>query len=438
MSSHTDMNTQNAQLRLELDILEEDVRGLKRENTKLKVESRLIAGITSNPAPQPTAPTESSDPVLRAEISQLHEALARKDAEIASKDAEIASKDAIIARRHWILSDTIKSMTRYERSLNAMAEDIDHTRAAAAAEIDRLTIERLTPKIEVADTDGSSEPASSSSSKDVKDEGVTKPKTPSSSSAPKDVKSQGETKPKTPSFGATRSKLPEDAATAPPESVKPNYFQALQAPKKGPVFAKRTLPPVAIRNDCFNPFKQQQSVQRDRSPSHETQKGRADQSARGDRGLEKGLTPHDNPPEVHDSLTLRPAVNQETMSANAKGKNAIGALESTDQLSRKTDIGPAAAYPNRLSSEAASYVANTPGMILDNKGSSWDAGRIQFNILIRASVPPEVMAAYKSGALRVSAVSTDHWGASRPNVKKRSADEEQPGTEAPVKRLRST
>ena len=134
-------------------------------------------------------------------------------------------------------------------------------------------------------------------------------------------------------------------------------------------------------------------------------------------------------------------------------KNAIG-----------QDV-PVKTYTSRVSPEVAAYVANTPGLFLDNQGSPWDANMVKFKIQVGGAVPPEVMAAYESGALRVpkTEVSSDYdpWfaprpkslnpptqkletgdssliNASSPNVRKRLADEEQPGTEAPVKHLRST
>ena len=509
MSSDIDMNDQITRLSFELEVLQEHsdtrIRELERENSKLKVESRLIAAKVKDPAPRPAAPTESSDPVLRAEISQLQEALARKDAEIASKDAEIASKDAIIAKRHRVLSDTNRAMTSLRNTFHAMVEDMNRTGAAAAAEIGSP----MEPKVEVTNNDRFSDPASSSPTKDVKGE--------------------GETKPKTPLFGATPSKIPADAATAPLGSVKPNYSQVLQAPKKGPVFSPGTLPYVPLQGGVFNPFKRHQAAQRDGSPVHETQKERADQPGREDRGREKGLTSHDYPPEDNYPLTLRPAANQKAMSANAKGKNPIGALGSTDQLAATSNLQIGQNIPGQtdkivpsgVGPEVALHVAKTPGMMLDNKGTPWDAKMVEFNIRVRTEVPPEVMAAYDRGALFIPKVEKpanyNPWGSfmpksveppaqepetaeagpseaaleddkavpkseqpalpdshksssvpaqkldtgdagqskaalkgdkvlpkpeqpaiSRSNSRKRSADEDQPGTEAPVKRLRST
>ena len=437
MSSHTDMEAKIARLEALLKIQREEsasrISELEQRVTNLKLEQHLSAGKPKDPAPQLTAPTGSSDPVLRAEISQLQQVIATKDAEIASKDAEIVSKDAKIERLYRKHSDLSKSMMSYKYSLNTIAWDMDRTMEAAAAETNDLPPENLTPKIEVTDTGRSSKPASSLPLEDVKDEGEKKPKTTSSNASPKDVNREGETKLKTPSSSSpskdVKTNVPGHAAPAPPEPAKPNYSQVLQAPKPGPVFPKGTVPPVTARGDffgrgigqqqaVFNPFKQQQSVQRDRSPKHEIQKGRADQT------------------DVDLSI--------------ATSKLQIG-----EEVPGKT-------YTNRVSPEVALYAATTPGLFLDNQGSPWDANMIKFNIRVGGSVPPEVMAAYESGALRVpqKEASSISWGnptpksvdplapkpetgdsslinASSPDVKKRLADEERPGTRVPVKRLRS-
>ena len=188
----------------------------------------------------------------------------------------------------------------------------------------------------------------------------------------------------------------------------------------------RTCPPITVRGNLFdsnsktrqqqavfNPFRPQQAVQRDRVLAHETQKGRVDQSGRVDSGPQKGSISHEYPPEVHYSPTLRPVANPKTMSANAK---------------------------EGVSPEIASNVANTPGLVLDNKESVWDANHFDFHKDIDAPIPPEVTPADESRALRVPEreASTNLWGALRPNVKRKSADEEQPGTGATTKRLRGT
>ena len=552
------MDAKIARLQVQLEIeqqesatrireLEQKVTNLKVEVTDLKVENRLSAAKPKGPAPEHTAPTGSSDPVLQTEISRLQQELASKDAEIASKDAEIASKDVDIAskdadikrlcRKH---SDLMKSMTSYDhtlsamskdlsamsKDLSAMSQDIRRNVEATAAVIGDLHREESTPKVGVTDTDRSSNPASSSPPKDAKDEGETESKTPSSNSAPKDVKGEGETKPKAPSFSATPIKVRADAAPALPETAKPNYSQVLQALITWPDFPKGTVPPVTARGDffgrrtgqqqaVFNPFKQQPSVQRDTSPKYETQKRRADQSGREDRRPEKGLKSHHYPPKVHYPLTPRLATNQKAMSANAKE-------DTRDQLLRKTDVNLSVATsklqigqegpickvetgPSRVDPEIASYIANTPGMMLDNQGNHWHVGNVEFGIRIGSPIPPEVLAAYESGALQVPkkkafsgfgpwvdpwqksvnppapkpetreagpskaelegdkvvpkpeqpAVPDGHKSSSAPaqkletgdpnlietsslSVKKRLADEEQPGTRAPVKRRRST
>ena len=240
MSSDIDMKDKNARLQVQLEVLQQDsaarIRELEQNVIDLKIENRLL----QDPSPQPAAPTGSSDPVLGTEISQLQQALV-------TKDVEIASKDAIIARRHRILSDLIKSMTSYESSLDDIARNIHRTKDAAAAEIDQLPTEKLTSKIHVTDTDRSSKPASSSLPRDAENEGETTPKTPSSNLAPNDVSSEdetepkttpsssptkgsrgeGEIKPQTPLFDWTPTKVPADAAIAPSESAKPNFFQGL-------------------------------------------------------------------------------------------------------------------------------------------------------------------------------------------------------------------
>ena len=427
MSSHHDIEAKNARLQALLKIEREEIRELQQKVTDPKLELHLAAEKPKDPAPQPTVSTGSSDPVLRAEISQLQQVLAIKDAEIASKDAEIER----IYRKH---SDLIKSMMSYKQTLNAMAREIHRNTEAAAAEINNLPPEDLTPRIEITDTDRSSRPASSSPSKDVKDKGETKPKTPSSSSPLKKVKGEGETKPKTPSFGATSTKVPANAAPARPESAKPNYSQVLQASIPGPVFPKGTLPPGNPRGVFFggqkmsgfpetlppstpeggffggqtgpvspktfppatpqggffggqtgqqqavsSPFNQKQSVHSDRFPKHETLKERTDQSGREDRGPEK-------------ASTSKPQMGQEA-----------------PVYEDKTNL-------NRVNPDAASYALNTPGTVLDNKGGPWTAKMVEFNIGFGAPVPPEVMAAYESGALRVpeTKVSSNPWGASWP------------------------
>ena len=476
MSSHNDMEDKFAGLQIQLEIQQQDsatrIREPKQQVTNPKVESRLSAAKPKDPAPQPTASTGSSETVLRAEISQLQQVLASKDADIAAKDAEIER----LCRN---TSDLIQSVQSYENGLNAMAREMNRAREAVAAVSDDLHPKESTPKIEVTDTDRSSKPASSS--------------------PPNDVKGEGETKPKTPSFGAMSTKVPADAAPARPESAKPNYSQVLQASNPGPVFPKgtlppgnprggflggqtvsvfpKTLPPATPQGGFFggqtgrqqavsSPFNQQQSVHSDRFPKHETPKERTDQSGREDRGPEK------------DS-TSKPQMGQEA-----------------PVYEDKTNL-------NRVNPDAASYALNTPGTVLDNKGGPWNAKLVESIIRFGAPVPPEVMAAYESGALRVPEmkVSSDPWGASWPKsvnpptskpgtgeagpskaaleddkvvpnseqpavpdsqessnapaqkpetgeaglirtssltVKKRLADEEQPGTRAPLKRLRSS
>ena len=174
------------------------------------------------------------------------------------------------------------------------------------------------------------------------------------------------------------------------------------------------------------------------------------------------------------------------MSTDTKGASAI---ESADQLSRKSDIDLSVAKsklqigqeapvyrnkddPSRVSLEVASYVANTDGIVFDNAGNTWDAWKVEHYTELGAPIPPEVMAAIESGALQVSITDDvkddsswssdyDPWdaaslqsvdslaekletgnssliNASKPNVKKRLADEEQSGTGAPMKRLKST
>ena len=171
MSSQTDMKAFAARLQAQLKIQQEEsasrISDLEQKITDLRVEQHLSAGTHKDPASQPTALTGSSDPVLRAEISQLQQVLASKDAEIASKDAEIKR----LYRKH---SDLIKSMKSYKRSFIAMARDIDRDMEATAAVIDDLHPEESTPKVGVTDTDRSSKPASSSPPKDVKGEGEIK------------------------------------------------------------------------------------------------------------------------------------------------------------------------------------------------------------------------------------------------------------------------
>ena len=510
------MDAKIARLQVQFEIEQQEsatrIRELEQKLTDLKVENRLSAAKPQDPAPQHTAPTGSSDPVLRTEISQLQLVLASKDAEFKR-----------LCRKH---SDLIKSMMSYKNSFIAMARDIDRDMEATAAVIGDLHREESTPKVGVTDTDRSSNPASSSPPEDAKDESETQSKTPSSNSAPKDVKGEGETKPKAPSFSATPIKVRADAAPALPETAKPNYSQVLQAPITWPVFPKGTVPPVTARGDffgrrtgqqqaVFNPFKQQQSVRRDTSPKHETQKRRADQSGREDRRPEKGLKSHHYPPKVHYPLTPRLATNQKAMSANAKE-------DTRDQLLRKTDVNLSVATSklqigqegpmhkvetgrSRVDPEIASYIANTPGMMLDNRGNSWHVRNVEFGIRIGSPIPPEVLAAYESGALQLPekkpfsgfgtwvdprqkswnppapkpetreagsskaelegdkvvpkpeqpAVPDSHKSSSAPaqkqetgdsnliktsslSVRKRLADEEQPGTMAPVKRQRST
>ena len=125
MSSQTDIQAPDAyiaritRLEAQLTIGQEQsasrIRELEQTVTDLKVELHLSS----------SKPTDSSDPVLRAEISRLQQALASKDAEFNT-----------LYRKH---SDLIKSITSL----------------AAAAEIPP---EEATPKIEVTGTGRSSFP----------------------------------------------------------------------------------------------------------------------------------------------------------------------------------------------------------------------------------------------------------------------------------------
>ena len=466
MSSHNDIEAKYARLQALLKIEQEEsatrIRELQQKVTDLRLELHLAAEKPKDPAPQPTVSTGSSDPVLRAEISQLQQVLASKDAVIASRDREILLKDADIASRDMEISlrdadielknaeietkdaeietlcrntsDLIESVKSYKNGLRAMTREMDRNGEAAAAVIDNIHPKESTPKIEGTDADRSSKQASTSPPKDVKDEGETKPKTPSSNSAPKDVKGEVETKPKTPSFGATSTKVPANAAPARPESAKPNYSQVLQAPNPGPVFPKGTLPPGNPRGVFFggqkasvfpktlppstpgggffggqtgpvspktfppatpqggffggqtgqqqavsSPFNQKQSVHSDRFPKHETLKERTDQSGREDRGPEK-------------ASTSKPQMGQEA-----------------PVYEDKTNL-------NRVNPDAASYALNTPGTVLDKKGGPWTAKMVEFGIRVGGAIPPDVMVAYESGALRVpeTKVSSNPWGASWP------------------------
>ena len=101
---------------------------------------------------------------------------------------------------------------------------------------------------------------------------------------------------------------------------------------------------------------------------------------------------------------------------------------------------------DRVRPDIASDVTDEEGVIFDNEGYEWDAHLIKFTLRVDGPIPPEVVTAYQRGALRVpkTEVSSAHdpWGAvghaSRPNARKRSIDEEQPGTSPPTKRLRGT
>ena len=466
MSSQTDMealdaaNARVARLQAQLVIQQEEsasrISDLEQKVTDLRVELHLAAEKPKDPAPQPTVSTGSSDPVLRAEISQLQQVLASKDAVIASRDREILLKDADIASRDmeislrdadielknaeietkdaeierlcWNTSDLIQSVQSCENGLNAMARELRRARGAVAAVIDDLHPKESTPKIEVTDADRSSKQASTSPHKDVKDEGETKPKTPSSNSAPKDVKGEGETKPKTPSFGFLATKVPANAAPAPPYSEKPTYSQALKNPKASSSFGNRAFPPIARQGGFSgtrartqqtppNQPKQKQSVTRRRAPKRAPRRG--EQTGCEGQGLERGLTSHDSSPKVHYPLTPRqaaPTPTRETMSTDTKGASAN---KSADQLSRKSDIDLSVATsklqigqeapvhenkddPSRVTPKVASNAANT---VFDNAGNAWDAWKFNFYTRLTAPIPPEVRAAVESGALLLSTAS---------------------------------
>ena len=457
MSSKTDMEALDASIaRLEVmqTIQQGELDDLKQKVADLRVEQQLSTRKPKDPASQPTAPTGSSDPVLRAEISRLQRALATKDAELATKDAELE----IVSRK---FSDLMKSEMSYEDSLITMAREKRRNREAAG--INDLPPEDLMPKIEVTDTDRSGQPASSSPPKDVKGE---------------------EAKPKKPSFCPTPTKVPADAAPVPPGTAKPKYSQVLKTPNAGSSFRNMAFPSVARpggfsgtsaskqQTPSYQP-KQKQFVKRQRAPKNREQKGREGQR------LERGSTSAPN--------RATPETAQEITSTNTKA--VASAIKSADQPSRKSDIdssvansklqvGPEAPVPDNKDKPSGrrpklvSCMGDDEPYVLDKEGELWTAWKYEFHSGLGNVVPPEVKAAVESGALPIpttDAVEDDASVSSiydtsdaaslksvdspaqkletgnsslinafSPNVKKRLADEEQSGAGALLKRLKST
>lgn len=360
------------ELRLKNQQEESDSRiaELEKQLFDLKVEQRLAAMKPNDPAPQPTARTDSSDPALRAEISRLQQVVATKDAEIATKDAEIASNDAIIANRDRVLK-------MYDGCLDGLLRHANNFRGLAAQydqEIRGREMMRAQPATVSADT-----------------------------------------------------------APAPPETAGPDYHQDFGMP---------------------------------RGEEHRQ---------------DEGQTSHGFPSKLHDPLTPRQATadaTHSTMTANAEertGSNATSATNTADQplqesaadpsdTTSRLQIGQEApvledqTYPDRVSPDVASPVANTKRVIVDREGYEWDEELIRFNIRVDGPLPREVRAAYERGDLRTPEYNP--WGtpkprssappaqqletgdsglisASRLDVKKRSADEE-PGSKGPTKHPRST
>lgn len=438
MSSQTDIEALSAK-----------VRRLER---LFETQQRESAAEPKDRAIQSAVSTGSSEPALQAEISRLQDVIAAKDAEIASKDAQLER----LYRKH---SDLIKSITSFENGLNETARDMHHTTEAAAAGIDDLPPEDSTLMIDFTDTDRSSKPASSS--------------------PPKDVEYEGETKPKTLSFGLTRTKAPAFTVPTPPSPAKPYHPQVLESPNAGPSFGNRAFPPIVIL-DGFSGTKARKPQTPSNQPKQKQLVKRKSPPSNGEQKIERGSTSHDQSLKMDNPLTARqeiPETARETTST--KAKEGASSIESADQLPRKPDINlqkaPAHEHkddPSRVSAESASSVVTTDGYILDNRGERWSAWKIGFATKLRSPIPPEVKAAFESGELPVpatdnvkddSSVSSDSDPSdaaslesvdsppSKPetgdsslaktsslSVKKRLAEEDQPDTEAPVKRLRST
>ena len=386
MSSHIDIEALSAKVRR--------LEGL------FETQQRESAAEPKDRAIQPAVSTGSSAPALQVEISRLQDVITAKDAEIASKDAQIER----LYRKHSD-NDLIKSITSFENDLNEMARDVHHTTEAAAAEIFDSPPEESTPMIEFTDTD--------------------RPNQPASSSPPKDVQGEGETKPKTPLFGLTRTNVSAFIAPTLPGLEKPNHSQVLQTPNAGPSFGNRDFPPV-VGQGVFsgtkawkpqtpsNQPKQTQFAKCKRASGNREQKGREGQK------LERGLTSHDRSPKVHGPPTPRQAISETAQgNTSTNTRDGASAIKSADQLSRNSNIDLSVTasklqigqevpvhknkiYPNRLSDSFLSYIARTPGMLLDNEGNFWDAWKVKFCTGLRVPIPPEVKAAMESGALPVS------------------------------------
>ena len=467
MSSQTDMEALDAKIR-RLEIL-------------FEIQQRESAAEPNNRALQPGVSTGSLDPALQAEISRLRKEIAAKDAVIAAKDVVIAAKDAIIAKRDRKLSVLLKSMGSHEGVLAELVRDMHRSRETAAAQNDDSPQKGLMTEISAMNSDKSCNSV---------------PTLP-----PKDIMGDGQTGSHIVPFGLSRAKVPAkvpaNTGPAPPETTKPNHSPVLRTLKAGPLSPKGTLPPmftnvvtkVGEQQTPFNPWGQRQSVKSGRASEHKDRKGRGKQPGCLEHRPEKGLTSHGYPQNCIYPLTPRqgtPEATEMTMSTNAEEharSNSTSATKIKDQLLQESDVDLSVTasklpvhknkkYPNGLSPEVASYVANTKGMVLDNEGNEWDAWKVEFSTRLGAPIPPEVKAAIESGALPVSttddvkddsSASSDYdpWGAaslesvdsppqkletensslinaSSPNVKKRSADEEQSGTRALMKRLKST
>ena len=291
---------------------------------------------------------------------------------------EITAKDAIIAKRDRTISVLLESMGCHEGVLAELVRDIHHNREVAAQNDDQSPT-ALTPKISVIGTEKSGKPV---------------PTLP-----PKDIIGDSRTGPQTASIGLMPATVPADApAPAPPETVKPNHSPMLQTLFTGPFIPTGTFPPVTPggfsfglqpgqRQAVFNPFKQQQPVHSDKFAKYETQKERADHSEREDRGSEKGST---------SKLQMMAACESGAMQVPEK----------------KMSFDPwGISWPKSVIPEKK--MSSNPW------GASWP----------KSMNPPTPKPENGDSSL---------IGTSSLNDKKRLADEEQPGTRAPEKRLRST
>ena len=293
MSSHqTDiqaLKAKIARLEAELEVEREHSEQAGSRVKQLEIEKRLSAPKLNDRAAQRELSTDASDPAQRAEISQLRDELATKDAELATKGATIGQLVETVSclrnslRGYRTLNDrTQEGMRSVKRCWEDMMDDCDTARndirhvfeSTGKFELPLFTPEQDNAMSPLPEDTGSS----GSRATNFAREGASGPPQPSPELTTVKAAADGASGPPRPASSAqTAAKL---TANTDPASTTPstqNYSQALktraqkQAPRRGR-YNPRTFRPNVTHAEFSSKREAEQQAQPESRRQQQSQK----------------------------------------------------------------------------------------------------------------------------------------------------------------------